>query len=162
MKIHNFADIHTIKSDGDVTLKLDISMDRFSNQYNKAQYYLDSMVMTHMIPFMPMVTGTFINQTKAMSASIAGTGYVVAAAPPYGRFLYEGKNMVGESTGSAWAMRGEKKVPVSQYSGNTAAKEFLEYNKTAHPSVTDHWYEAAKRQHIKTWTRVVKRMAGGG
>ena len=44
---------------------------------------------------MPMQTGQFINVTKAMSAAVAGTGKVVAAAPPMGCFLYEGKDNGG-------------------------------------------------------------------
>ncbi len=63
---------------------------------------------------MPMQTGQFINVTKAMSAAVAGTGKVVAAAPPMGRFLYEGRTMVDEKTGSPWARKGARKVLVSQ------------------------------------------------
>ena len=158
----DFNDIHVLRNSNNVFIKADISMQRFGRQFDKAQYALDSAVMTDMIPYMPMVTGTFINETKAMSAAIAGTGYVYAAAPPYGRFLYEGKTMVGESTGSAWANIGEKKVLVSKYQGKTNAKEYLTYNKSAHPNVTDHWFDAAKRQHGKSWGRMVKKIAGGG
>ena len=61
-----------------------IDLRRFEKQYNKAQYALDSTVMTHMVPFMPHQTGTFINVTRTMSAALAGTGTVVAAAPPMG------------------------------------------------------------------------------
>lgn len=41
--------------------------------------------------------------------------------------------MVDEATGSPYARRGAKKVLVSQFSGQTAAKENLEYTKQAHP-----------------------------
>lgn len=104
-----------------------IDLSRFDEQFSRAQFELDSMVMTDMVPYMPMQTGQFINVTKAMSAAVAGTGKVVAAAPPMGRFLYEGKTMVDVKTGSPWARKGARKVLVSQYSGKTNAKPNLTY-----------------------------------
>ena len=132
-------------------MKIDLS--RFEGQYSRAQYELDSMVMTSMVPYMPMQTGTFINVTRGMSASIAGSGKVVAAAPPMGRFLYEGKAMVGERTRSAFAAEGEEKV----VTGNS-----LNYSRHANPKVTDHWFDAAKDAHGNAWVRKVKKIAGGG
>lgn len=149
------------KRSKDIVAELEIDLSRFERQFSKAQYELDSQIMTDMIPFMPMQTGTFINVTRLMSAAIAGTGKVYAAAPPFGRFLYEGKTMVDEVTGSPWARPGARKVLVSQYSGKTGAKENLDYSKAAHPSVTDHWFEAAKKAYGKQWVEKAKRIAGG-
>ena len=70
--------------------------------------------------------------------------------------------MVGEMTGSPWAMLGEKKVLVSQYAGKTAASENLTYNKSAHPQATDHWFDMAKVSHGASWIRLAKKTAGGG
>ncbi len=134
-------------------IDMSIDLDRFERQYNRAQFGLDSMIMTHMQPYMPMVTGTFINVTKAMSAAIAGTGKVVAAAPPMGRFLYEGMVMVDEETGSPWARPGARKVVTEQP---------LDYSKHKHPHATDHWFEAAKARYGDEWIRYVRRVAGGG
>lgn len=134
-------------------VRMEIDLDRFERQYSKAQFDLDSMVMTDMVPYMPMQTGTFINVTKAMSASLAGSGLVVAAAPPMGRFLYEGKVMVDEQTGSPWARKGAKKV---------VTEKDLQYNKNAHPKATDHWFDAAKKEHVDEWVSYVKKVAGGG
>jgi hypothetical protein len=131
---------------------------RFGKQISKAQYELDSMVMTDMVPLMPMETGLFINITKAMSAAYAGTGIVVAAAPPSGRFLYEGKNMVDEQTGSPWARKGARKVLVSQYSGKTNAKPNLTYANGRQ----SHWFGTAKERNYKKWIAHVKKTAGGG
>lgn len=139
-----------------------VDLDRFEQQYSKAQYLLDSQVMTSMIPFMPMQSGTFINATKAMSAAIAGSGKVVAAAPPFGRFLYKGKTMVDVGTGSPFARKGAKKVLVSQYSGKTNAKEDLEFSKAAHPKAQPEWFEAAKKADKDKWIKATKQLAGGG
>lgn len=135
-----------------------LDMSRFGAQLSKAQFELDSMVMTDMIPYMPMQTGTFINVTKAMSAAYAGTGTVVAAAPPIGRFLYEGKTMVDEMTGSPWARKGARKVLVSQYSGKTNAKPNLTYANGRQ----SHWFDEAKERHVKEWVAHTKKTAGGG
>lgn len=146
--------------EGDIRINLDLS--RFDKQYQKAQYGLDGDVMTSMIPFMPMQSGSFVNVTRGASAAIQGSGQVYAAYGPAGRFLYEGKTMVSEVTGSTWARLGEQKVLVSQYSGKTKAKEDLVYNKTAHPEAQAHWYEAAKARDGKTWVKNVKKNVGGG
>ena len=132
---------------------MEIDLSRFEGQYSRAQYELDSMVMTSMVPYMPMQTGTFINVTRGMSQAIAGSGKVVAAASPMGRFLYEGNVMVGERTKSAYAAKGEKKVAIERK---------LQYSRAAHPGVTDHWFDTAKKYHGKTWIRKTKQTAGGG
>lgn len=144
--------------DGEILgIDMDIDLSRFYDQYSRAQFELDSMVMTDMVPYMPMETDLFIDITRAMSAAVAGTGKVVAAAPPMGRFLYEGKTMVDEKTGSPWARKGARKVLVSQYTGKTNAKHNLTY---AHGRQS-HWFEEAKKQHGKQWIAKTKRTAGG-
>lgn len=139
----------------DLTIEgvMEINLSRFERQYTRAQYLLDSMVMDSMVPYMPMQTHTFINVTRGMSQAIAGSGKVVAAAPPMGRFLYEGKVMVGERTRSAWAAKGERKV---------ATERPLQYSRHAHPKVSDHWFDTAKKYHGKAWIKKVKSTAGGG
>lgn len=133
--------------------RMNIDLSRFERQFQRAQFKLDSVVMTDMQPYMPMITGTFINVTKAMSASLAGSGTVVAAAPPMGRFLYEGKVMVDPQTNSPWARPGARKV---------VTNKDIDYNKNAHPLATDHWFDAAKLQYLDEWVELTKRIAGGG
>lgn len=144
------------------TIDMHIDLGRLDGNLERAQDELDSAVMAHMVPYMPMITQAFINQTRAMSAAIAGTGKVYAAAPPYGRFLYMGKTMVGAESGSPRAKFGEKKVLVSQYGGKTNAKENLTYTTTFHPDVQAEWFKAAKKAHGKNWVALAKRTAGGG
>lgn len=140
-------------TDKTITGEMTIDLSRFEGQYSKAQYELDSMVMTSMIPFMPMKYGVFINVTQGLSQSIAGSGKVVAAAPPFGRFLYEGKVMIGERSMSAFAMKGEKKI---------ATDRDLNFSKQAHPKVSAHWFESAKESDGKEWIAKTKKLAGGG
>lgn len=146
--------------DGNIRLKLNMS--RFNKQFQRAQYQLDGNVMNSMVPFMPMISGDFVDVTRAASAAIQGTGQVYAAYGPAGRFLYQGKVMVSPVTGSTWAKKGEKKVLVSQYSGKTKAREDIQYTKTAHPKAQAKWFYAAKKADGKTWIKQAKKTAGGG
>lgn len=131
------------------SIKLDLDLSRFEKQFQDAQFALDSMVMTSMVPYMPMQTGTFINVTKGMSAALAGSGTVIAAAPPFGRFLYEGKVMVDPETNSPWARPGAKKI---------VTDKDLTYS---NPKATPHWFNTAKEKHGDSWVRAVKKIAGG-
>ena len=131
-------------------IEVEIDLSRFEKQYEQAQFDLDNLVMTSMIPYMPMVDGVFIGVTRAMSESLAGTGTVVAAAPPFGRFLYEGNVMVGEQSRSAWAKKGERKEVINKK---------LKYQRK---DATDHWFETAKKNHLDEWLKDVKKTAGGG
>lgn len=149
-KVHKLKDIHIKKEN----ITLDIDMSRMERNLNRAQYALDSAVMHSMEPLMPMQGHTFIDVTRGMSQAIAGSGKVYAAAPPYGQFLYEGKTMVDEKTGSPYARKYAKKVLVSQFGGKTNAREDLQY---ARKSATDHWFEATKEKDLDEWQKVVDR-----
>ena len=133
-------------------IEMDIDLSRFEKQFEDAQFTLDSMVMTSMEPYMPKQTGTFINVTKAQSTALAGSGLVVAAAPPMGRFLYEGKVMVDPVTNSPWARPGAKKVVIDRN---------LQYNTSKNPKVTDHWFDEAKKSDCESWVKTFKKKAGG-
>lgn len=139
-------------TDGTLSIDANIDLGRIERNIEKAQYFLDSQVMTDMVPYMPMQTGNFIQRTRAMSAAIAGSGNVVAAAPPMGRFLYEGKVMVGVDSHSPFARYGEKKVVTDRD---------LQYSTAAHPKVEKKWFDAAKRDHGSDWVRMAKKVAGG-
>lgn len=143
-------------------MSVNISLKRFEKHFQEAQYFLDSQIMTDMIPYMPMQTGAFINLTKARSDALAGSGVVVAATPPQGRYLYEGKVMVDSVTG-----KGPMKIQVSP------GEYILRYKKGAklvatdralvysNPKATPHWFDTAKKKHGKDWVKEVKRIAGG-
>lgn len=157
-KTTHFKDFSIINAD----IKVELNLSRFDKQFQRAQYELDGNVMNSMVPFMPMVTGDFVDVTRAASAAVQGSGKVYAAYGPAGRFLYQGKTMVSTVTGSTWATKGTKKVLVSQYSGKTKAKEDLQYTKTAHPKAQAKWFNAAKKADGKTWIKQAKKTAGGG
>lgn len=134
---------------GDV--EVSVSFDRAAGGIDKAQCWLDSQVMTDVIPFMPFQTENFIQRTKAQSEAWAGTGKVCVGVPPMGRFLYEGILMVGEESGSPWAMAGERKVVTDQP---------LEFTKTFHPEAQAHWFDPTKAAHLKEWIDGAKKIVG--
>ena len=135
---------------GDITVN--ISLNRFEKQFQEAQNWLDGQVFTDMEKYMPFRDGNMRNVSAIMSRSMQGTGRVIAGVPPYGRLLYEGKVMVDPLTGSPWARAGAKKVVTDRD---------LVFDKIAHPRATDHWFDAAKTENVKSWVKGVKRIAGG-
>ena len=50
------------------------------------------------------------------------------------------------------------KVLVSEFAGQTNAKEDLSYS---NPKATPKWFETAKKNHGKAWVTHVKKQAGG-
>ena len=152
-------------TDGTLSIDANIDLGRIERNIEKAQYFLDSQVMTDMVPYMPMQTGNFIQRTRAMSAAIAGSGKVVAAAPPMGRYLYMGKVMVDAETG-----KGPMRIEVSpgeyifrfRKGAKLVATDLdLKFSKAANPKAQKQWFDVAKRAHGKEWVKQVKKIAGG-
>lgn len=143
--------IHHLKGFSIVTpnMKVHVPLNVTNERLNRAQYWLDTQVMEDMVPYMPHRTGTFIAVTKAQSNALAGTGNVMAAAPPAGRFLYMGKVMVDPETGSPWARKGAKKVVTDRP---------LTYS---NPEARPEWFEVAKEKNLSRWVKGVKDILGG-
>lgn len=140
---------------GDTRVKIDLS-DLQKNK-KKAQYLLDSQIMHDMTPYMPLVSGVFIQLTRTRSAALAGTGVVCAATTPYGRYLYYGKKMVDSQTG-----RGPRRMVmpdgevIYRYRKGatlTATNTPLHYSNA---SARAEWYKVAKKKHIDEWTDLVE------
>ena len=144
-RIHHFKNFSMVKGD----IKVNIRMERLSMQYNRAQFYLDSQVMTGMVPLIPLNAAILLNRTRTRSEAMAGTGQVCAAAEPYGRFLYMGKVMIDPVTKSPWAREDAEKIVTNRN---------LTYS---NPRTVPHWFDEAKRLHLKQWVKGVKKYAGG-
>lgn len=162
--IMKYSDKKEYKGKGkvyDYDITIDIDWHKLAKGVSKAQWALDDAIMTSMVNYMPMNSGTFIQVTLGMSDALAGTGIIVAAAPPMGRYLYYGKTMVDEKTGNPWARKGAKKVLVSQYAGKTLAKENLEFGKTSHHKAQPRWFDVAKAHHYNDWEEIVAKTVTG-
>lgn len=126
-----------------------MDMTWFEERLKRAQYLLDVQVMIDMEHRMPRQTGQFIQLTKARSVAHAGTGKVIAGAPPFGHFLYVGKVMVDPVTGSPWARKGTRKILTDRDL------------KFWYPGAVPHWFEAAKAERLQDWQRLVGDVLGG-
>ena len=135
-----------------MNVKIKLDMSGLDEAIQRAQYALDGAIMHSMIPFMPKVSGNFIERTVAKSASVQGTGIVYAGVGPEGRFVYEGKVMVDPVTGSTYARPGAKKI---------VTERELNYNKLANPDVHKEWFLAAKRKDMKEWEDAINRAIKG-
>lgn len=145
----------------DYDMTIDVNWDKLAKRASRGQYVLDTAIMVSMIPRMPRQAGVFIAITKGMSDALAGTGIIVAAAPPMGRYLYYGKNMVDDVTGSPWARKGARKVLVSQFTGATNARENLVFSTAKNPDAQPQWFDVAKKEDMQQWTKIVAIAIGG-
>lgn len=139
-------------------IKVDLDLSRFDDGFDRAQFWLDSQIMTDMVPLMPHRDGQFIQLTRTASAAIAGSGNVIAAEELYGRYLYYGKVMVDAETGQpAFYI---ENVGWRHHKGATlvATNRPLRYT---NPSTVPEWFEAAKRIHSTEWVKGVQERVEG-
>lgn len=150
MAVKHLKDVTIIKSN----IRAHISMDRINKNLDRAQYALDSQIMTDMVPYMPFNTGTFVNNTRARSAALAGTGVVCAAAPPMGRYLYFGKVMVDAETG-----KGPMNIPGvgPRYKPGAKLRPIERPLNYSNPRAQSEWFEVAKEKNLKNWVKIVER-----
>lgn len=138
---------------GRVTIKLDL--ERFADQFRKAQLLLGEQVLADCKIYMPFQTGGQRQRSSTEAHLIdrsrtENDGKQVVFPGPYARFLYGGKVMVDKDTGSPWALPGNKKVVTSKD---------LTFSQ---PNATAEWFETAKKRHGQDWITMVKKVAGGG
>lgn len=111
------------------------------NVANRAEIIMATQVMKDTEEYVPALTGSLSQRTHLEGSTIVYPG-------PYARFLYYGKVMVYEPTGSTWAPRYQHKVVTDRD---------LEMHKTMHALATSHWFEVSKAQNLKKWARVAER-----
>lgn len=79
----------------DITMRTEymtahIRLSRFNPKFDEAQRWLDRAIMRKMTPVIPRDTGAFLGKIKAANKAKEGTGRIVTAVPPQGRYLYPG------------------------------------------------------------------------
>lgn len=80
---------------------------KFNNNLNKEQAFLDETVARYLSAFVSFKSG--MQKLSIPLSSHYGSGKVTIGVP-YARFQAMGKVMVGINSGSPWAKRGERKV----------------------------------------------------
>lgn len=169
-KTHHFKKYSVIED----SFEIKLDFDKLSDRFERAQYYLDNAVLMGCLPLMPFQTGIsqqltsaktastpvkhLVEDTKQLNHGKAGSGEIVFPGP-YSRYLYYGKTMVDENTGSPWARKGAKKVLVGEFAGETKAKADLSFNGA--PTRGAFWFDRAKEIHKKEWLLTVKKILKG-
>lgn len=118
------------------------NINRFNDQYNRAQKWLDNEVLKDSTPYVPMLTGALFK--SGTLGTVAGSGTVQWIAP-YARYQYYGKAMSG---------------PL--YGPKQATNKDLHYSTDAHSQAQAFWFEAAKAQNKRKWIVGARKLAGGG
>lgn len=78
-------------------------------KYGEVQKYIDEACIEYMIPYTPHSTGVL--EKSPYTNTDLGSGKIIQIAPePYARYQYYGKLMISPTTGSSWALKGEKKI----------------------------------------------------
>lgn len=122
---------------------------------NVAERILGAQVMKDTDKFVPALTGSLVKRSYVESgyqenpapAKIEGSTIVYPG--PYARFLYYGKVMIYEPTGSTFAPKNEHKI---------VAGRDLVMHKTMHAQATSHWFEVSKAANLATWIKVAERL----
>jgi hypothetical protein len=109
---------------------------------NKAEKILAVQVMKDTDKFVPALTGNFAQRVHLEESTIVYPG-------PFARFLYYGKVMIYEPTGSTWAPKNEHKVVTGRD---------LVMNKSMHPLASSYWFEVSKAANLETWLKVAERL----
>ena len=97
------------------------------DESGQVQRFWTSTVLRRIVRYMPYQTGMTIKVTVAQTDI---NKPLIVTDTPYAKFLYHGKLMVSDVTGSPWARKGETKHVV-----NTP----LSYSKTKNPQAGPYW-----------------------
>ena len=93
------------------------------------QQFHTANVLRRILKYMPMQSGMTAKVTVAQTDIRKPK---IITNTPYARFLYEGKVMVSDVTGSSWARKGETKHVINKK---------LDYNKTKNALAGSRWDE---------------------
>lgn len=131
---------------GDKNFQMDMDTSRMDKRFQVAQIHLDNRILRDSNVYAPEDAGELVG--SSLRHTKPGTGEVIWKTP-YAHYQYEGKAMVGVETKRPWARKHEPK----EYNG-----KYLHYNKE---NARAHWFEEAKRHHLKEWERGVEEDLNG-
>lgn len=131
---------------GDKNFQMDMDTSRMDKRFQVAQIHLDNRILRDSNVYAPEDAGDLVR--SGLLHTIPGSGEVIWKTP-YAHYQYEGKAMVGVETKRPWARKHEPK----EYNG-----KYLHYNKE---NARSHWFEEAKKHHLKEWERGVEEDLNG-
>lgn len=109
-----------------------------AQRVTNAEKILAVQVMKDTDKYVPALTGNLSLKTHIEN------GNEIVYPGPYARFLYFGKVMIYEPTGSTWAPRDEHKVVTGRD---------LVMHPTMHALATPHWFEVSKAANLEKWMK---------
>ena len=109
-----------------------ILKERGLEEGGKVQQFKNAETKRRRIAHTPTVKKELVRSVN--KKTVIGTG-LIEYGVPYDRFLYYGKLMVSPTTGSSWALRGEKKI---------LTDIDLRYNRSIAPLSGSFWFERMK------------------
>ncbi len=104
-------------------------------------------------PYVPALTGNFVNSAKVIEDTIIYPG-------PFARYLYRGKVMVDSSGRGPMVFTdkfGNKIIRFPAGSTLHPTDRDLVFTKSFNPKAQSHWFEASKAQNLDKWKRVAGR-----
>lgn len=108
----------------------------------KVEEVLAVQVMKDTDKYVPALTGNFTQRVHIEN------GNTIVYPGPFARFLYYGKVMIYQPTGSTWAPKNEHKVVTGRD---------LVMNKSMHPLASSHWFEVSKAANLEKWLQVAEK-----
>lgn len=121
-----------------VNAKSNIDPKLIEKRTPRADHILAVQVAKDTEQFVPALTGSLSQRTQVKDDKIIYPG-------PYARYLYGGKVMVDQATGSPWATKGATKVLTDRN---------LVFNRAMHGQAQAEWFEASKAINLDKWLRV--------
>ena len=140
-------------SDGNIHIK--ISGQRVAGNLERAQMYLDQVVLEDSNKYVPFRSGNL--RQSGIRNTVLGEGKVTWETP-YAHYQYQGMLYVDPKTGLGafyspdygyWSRKDVPKIPTDRPLRHTT------------PGTGPLWFETAKRVHGKDWIKGTKRIAGG-
>lgn len=124
--------------------------ERFEHACSQAEHLLAEQILKDTSPFVPFMTGSLDQRTKAEHEHMSDKaevidGNIIHYPGPYAKYLYYGKLMVDPNTGSSWAKAKATKVLTDKN---------LVFNTAYHALAQSHWMEASTAVNKDKWARI--------
>ena len=136
-----------IRNDGGSEELLEGVKNAVQERASRAEAIMAVQVMKDTDKYVPARSGSLTMRTHIENNN------TIVYPGPYARFLYYGKVMIYEPTGSTFAPKGEHKVVTDRD---------LVMHKTMHSLATSHWFEVSKAANTEKWLRVAGRLMEDG
>lgn len=124
---------------------------KLASAADKAEHVVAVQAAKDTESYVPMLTGTFKNQTQVK-------GNLIIYKGPQARYLWNGKVMVDAITGKGPAhfidKNGNEVIRFRKGTRLKATDRDLVFTKTFHPDAQAFWFEASKAENLDQWKHV--------